>query len=304
MIADTRVVPSPNHPMAVARQFVAENYTGDGGHVLLGHHRNTFHCYAGTHWREDDEGRVRSELWRWLETALYWKAGKKDEPPELAPFEPNKYKIANVLEALKAIGASRGDRAAPGLAPRRSGGTYQRGRDRPLSNGILQFSTRELLPHTPELFEQHVLPFEFDPRASTPRRWLRFLQQLWGDDSESVAALAEWFGYVVSSDTSLQKMFLIVGPKRSGKGTIARVLTGLLGAHNTAAPTLAGMTQNFGLQALIGRPLAVISDARLGSRADNMIAVERLLSISGRGHDHDRPQVPRTHGRAVSRPGS
>ena len=34
-------------------------------------------------------------------------------------------------------------------------------------------------------------------------------------------------------------MFLLVGPKRSGKGTIARVLTGLLGAHNTAAPTLA-----------------------------------------------------------------
>ena len=76
-------------------------------------------------------------------------------------------------------------------------------------------------------------------------------------------------------------MFLLVGPKRSGKGTIARVLTGLLGMHNTAAPTLAGLTQNFGLQPLIGKPLAIISDARLGTRADNMIAVERLLSISG-----------------------
>lgn len=76
-------------------------------------------------------------------------------------------------------------------------------------------------------------------------------------------------------------MCLLVGPKRSGKGTIARVLTGLLGVHNTAAPTLAGLTQNFGLQPLVGKPLAVISDARHGSCADNTIAVERLLSISG-----------------------
>ena len=86
---------------------------------------------------------------------------------------------------------------------------------------------------------------------------------------------------MLSSATDLQKMFLLVGPKRSGKGTIARVLTGLLGPHNTAAPTLAGLTQNFGLQSLIGKPLAVVSDARLGARADSMIAVERLLSISG-----------------------
>jgi putative DNA primase/helicase len=74
---------------------------------------------------------------------------------------------------------------------------------------------------------------------------------------------------------------MAIGPKRSGKGTIGRVLTGLLGAHNVAAPTLASLTTNFGLSPLIGKPLAVISDARLGSRADGSIAVERLLSISG-----------------------
>ena len=151
----------------------------------------------------------------------------------------------------------------------------------PVANGILDFATRDLRAHTPELFFGHVLPFPFHPRAPRPTRWLRFLDELWYDDDESKATLAEWFGYVLSNATNLQKMFLLVGPKRSGKGTIARVLTGLLGMHNTAAPTLASLTQNFGLQPLIGKPLAVISDARLGTRADNMVAVERLLSISG-----------------------
>ena len=61
------IVPTPNDPMAVARQFVAEHYTS-GGDLVLRHHRNTFYRYVGDHWPEDDEHRVSSELWQWLET--------------------------------------------------------------------------------------------------------------------------------------------------------------------------------------------------------------------------------------------
>jgi putative DNA primase/helicase len=276
-----RIVSPPADPMAVARQFVAEHYVGFEDALLLRHHRNTFHRYLGDHWPEDDERRVQSELWHWLESAVYWKAGKKNSPPELTPFEPNKYKIANVLEALKAIG-----HIAEGVQPpvwlNESRTTpINAGQFVPLANGILEFTTRTLRPHTPTFFEHHVLPFAYDPDAPPPRRWLAFLTDLWEDDEESKQAVQEWSGYVLANTTDLQKMFLIVGPKRSGKGTIARVLTGLLGRHNVAGPTLSGLTGNFGLQALIGKPLAVVSDARLGSRSDNLIAVERLLSVSG-----------------------
>jgi putative DNA primase/helicase len=86
---------------------------------------------------------------------------------------------------------------------------------------------------------------------------------------------------VIGGGTEQQKIFLLVGPKRSGKGTIGRVLTGLLGPHNVAAPTLASMATNFGLSPLIAHPLALISDARLPRQIDASIVVERLLSISG-----------------------
>ena len=59
------------------------------------------------------------------------------------------------------------------------------------------------------------------------------------------------------------------------------MLTGLLGRHNVAAPTLAGLATNFGLSPLIDKPLALISDARLSGRTDSSVVVERLLSISG-----------------------
>src|SRR5262249_41911205 len=73
-----------------------------------------------------------------------------------------------------------------------------------------------------------------------------------------------------------QKMFLLVGPKRGGKGTIARVLIQMIGRHNVAGPTLASLGANFGLQDLIGKPVAIISDARIGSRADASLIAERL----------------------------
>ena len=53
------------------------------------------------------------------------------------------------------------------------------------------------------------------------------------------------------------------------------------GPANVCAPTLAGLGTNFGLAPLIGGQLAIISDARLGGRADQHTIVERLLSISG-----------------------
>jgi putative DNA primase/helicase len=73
---------------------------------------------------------------------------------------------------------------------------------------------------------------------------------------------------------------LLIGPTRSGKGTIARVLADLLGKGNVAGPTLASLGTNFGLAPLIGKPLAVVSDARLAGSNVHQV-VERLLSISG-----------------------
>jgi putative DNA primase/helicase len=274
-----RIVPPPTDPLAVARVFVADRYLGVGGTLLLRHHRNSFFRFAHDHWPEDDDRRVRSELWLWLGDKQYEKV--VDGLTMFVPFAPTRSKVADVQQALTAIGHIPESVQPPVWLTRDATTPIAAGEVVALANGILDLETRKLRRHTPELFAQHVLPFEFDRRARRPTRWLQFLDELWGDDEESKSALGEWFGYVLSNATEQQKAWMLVGPKRSGKGTIARVLTGLLGAHNVAAPTLASLAQNFGLQALIGKPLAVVSDARLGTRADTSIAVERLLSITG-----------------------
>jgi putative DNA primase/helicase len=138
-------------------------------------------------------------------------------------------------------------------------------------------------PLTPRLFSPNGLGYDFEANAGPPVEWLRFLKKVWpaDRDTDTIAALQEWFGYNLLPDTRQHKILLIVGPKRSGKGTIARVLRALIGIDNTTAPTLAGLGSNFGLWPLLGKTLAIISDARLSGRSDAAIVVERLLSISG-----------------------
>ena len=146
-------------------------------------------------------------------------------------------------------------------------------------------------PPTPRFFCPYVLDFDFDPVDRFPEKWFAFLRSLWPNDSESICTLQMWMGYLLTPDTSRQKILMLVGPKRSGKGTIARIIRALIGASNTANPTLSSLGTNFGLAPLIGKPAAFITDARLSGRTDIAQVVERLLSISG----EDAQTIDRKH---------
>jgi len=137
-----------------------------------------------------------------------------------------------------------------------------------------------LLPPTPAYFSGNALPYEFDPAAECPQ-WLRFLDSLLPDDRQSIDTLQEWFGYSLTPDTQHHKLLMLIGPPRSGKGTIARIQRGVIGEQNLASPTLASLAGPFGLWPLLGKLVALVADARLSGRADAIAVVERLLSISG-----------------------
>ena len=110
---------------------------------------------------------------------------------------------------------------------------------------------------------------------------MNFLDTVWGDDQQSIETLAEWFGYLLLLDVSHHKILLLVGPPRSGKGTIGRALKLLLGSDSVANPTLGSLAGSFGLWPLLNKSAAVISDARLSGQVDGVAILERLLSISG-----------------------
>jgi putative DNA primase/helicase len=76
-----------------------------------------------------------------------------------------------------------------------------------------------------------------------------------------------------------------------------------MGAENVVAPTLEGLASNFGLAPLIGKPVAIIGDARISPRSPNLASiVERLLGISGEDtFTIDRKYLPEWTGKLPTR---
>jgi putative DNA primase/helicase len=173
----------------------------------------------------------------------------------------------------------------------------------PCSNGLLHLRSLiadkdHLIPPTPLFFSRNCLDYDFDFDAPPCTEWLAFLKKLWPDDPQSIDTLQEWFGYTLTPDTSQQKIMTLIGPPRSGKGTVARVHRRVIGEANVCSPTLSGLAGNFGLQPLLGKMLAIISDARLSRRSDLATITERLLSISGEdGQTVDRKHLPSVEGK-------
>lgn len=290
---DGELILSPAAPLKSAAAFIERKHTlRDGEHTLL-HFEDGFYLWHGSHWAEADTKATKKALTEFLASAKTQGAPDKDGKwPEPVPFVPRQ-KIVDEVFYFLANGTHVANVSPPcwigeGAPPIPS---TQPSEIVVCKNGLLHLPTRTLFLHTPHLFNLNALPFAFDPGAAPPSRWLAFLKSLWPDDRAAIDTLQEIFGLMLTGDTSQQKIFMLVGPKRSGKGTIARVLTCVLGEANVCSPTLASLSHPFGLQPLIGKTVAIVSDARLGARVDQSIVSERLLSISG----EDRQSVPRKY---------
>ena len=255
------------NPVAAATSIVAGMYT-DAGLRVLHYWQAEFHWWARSHYVALPMPDVREVLYR--------------VGPAVSRKPIKKRTVDDVLDALKAAAnlSHRAVPAVPAWIDRQAGDPDPRSVI-PVRNGLVHVDTGELMEPTPRLFVPYALPFDYAPDAAPPVAWLEFLASLWGDDQESIDTLQEWLGYLLTADTSQQKALMIVGPRRSGKGTIGRVVVQLLGERNVASPTLASLGNNFGLEPLIGKTAALMSDARLGGRADIAAVAENLLRLTG-----------------------
>lgn len=292
----TEIIEHPD-PMPLADHFLSRRYRGGDGELLLARWRGEFLRFTGSCFRAIPDEAIDAELYQHLDRCWTIKRDKDGQPtvdgngkPKLRPIIPRVGLVREIRAAMPSLELLIDEHREPplwidGRAEPEPGGLIA------FSNGLLDPASGTMYPTTPLLFGTHALPYPYRPDAPQPVEWLKFLDDLWPDDPEAINTLQEWAGYLLTPDTSQHKILLMVGPKRSGRGTIARVFTGMLGSVNVAAPTLGSLAQNFGLQSLLGKPLAIISDARLSGRTDQAIVVERLLGISG----EDAVDVDRKH---------
>lgn len=274
----------PKDVMLLARAFMRGAHTKAGRATLL-RAGGLWYEHEGPCWRETPDEEVRQGAWVFLDSAkkevsrkVAGEDGKKSKTiTSIEPFCPSLAQVSATFDALKAVAGVKGV-APPCWLPGYKGPEAREVVS--LADGLLHVPSRQLLPHTPGFFTVNTLPYGWGADEE-PVEWLKFLEAVWPGDVEAQQALQEVFGYLLTADTSQQKMFLIRGPKRSGKGTIARVLGALLGRENMVSPTLTSLTSNFGLQPLIGKLVAMIPDARVGGQTNTQAVVEKLLMLSG-----------------------
>ncbi|WP_162125665.1 DNA primase family protein [Pseudoxanthomonas wuyuanensis] len=269
----------PKAPLDAARSFCLQYRVGNvnGLRCWNGDH----YLWMGTHWRHLPEPELRALLYQWLQGCTDYQGQE---------IKPTRRLVNDVLDALASdvyLALASEPNWLPGHAGEGAPGNLLVCR-----NGLLDMPSRKLQQSDVRLFATTVLPVDFNPRAGQPVAWLRFLAMLWPDDPEAIALLQEWIALcALTDDTSHQKALLIVGPRRSGKGTILRILRELAGPANVCSPTFASLGMPFGLQSLIGKRVALLSDARLSGRADVAVIAENLLRITG----EDAVSVPRKH---------
>ena len=288
-VALSEPIPGPKEPDKVAR-FLLLIFADAGVH--LKHWRDEWYLYrepqtGGAYTRlggADNRYAVADIVRSLLADATYIVHTKDGAEPR--PWSPTTASIREVVEAMASQMRLPEQFEAPvWLRRSESAETMPPEEVTCVANGLL-WSPREsagggrtLIGHTPEFFTDTAVavPYEADARCD---RWLKFLDELWPGDEDSHALLQEWFGYVLAGSTGLHKILTLVGPRRSGKSTIAWVLEQLLGGTaQVDHPTMARLAEPFGLAPMLGKRLAVVGDARIG-KSDAAI-IEKLLMISG-----------------------
>lgn len=251
-------------PVHTARAFIQKRYITKGVPTLR-HWQDEFLTWDGIRYQAISSADIRSQIYALFDAHKVCLYGRGP--------------VDNVLDALKALANVPSTKTMPGwlcaIEPVPASELIA------VRNGLLHVPTRDLLAHDPRYFSAGSVDVIYSPDASQPAAWLKFLNDAFPDDPESIDALQQWFGYLLTQDTTQQKALICVGPKRCGKGTIARVLRALLGEHNCSGPTLGQLSHQFGKQGLIGKSLAIISDARVGGAADLQGISETILRITG-----------------------
>jgi len=274
-LAAGEIVLDHSNPLDHARKFLESLYAVEGG-VKIVHYAQEFFVYTGTHYTFIEEATVRSQVYKFLD-----KCQKQDKKGNLIPFNANPAAVNAVIDALKSIVHLAND---PNGKPPVWLDGYAKSNPPAhklvsMQNGLFQMDELVLFPHSLGFFTYNSLPFEYNPDAKCPH-WLKFLDDVWGQDQQSIELLQEYFGYILSGDTKQQKFLNIIGPRRSGKGTINRVLTDLLGQANVVSPQMEELCDTFGLQPWLGKQLASFTDARVTTKNAAGV-VSQLLRIVG-----------------------
>lgn len=272
-------IPGPGRPYDVARCYADDRAVAG---VPLRRWRGEWYEHRDTWWARLEESDLRTAVVRWLADQRVRVLVDEQWREEAWPVKGRS--VADVVGMLEVVchRASEAD-YTPGLF---------------LSDVYLN-ADMEPRDYSLNVWNTSAADYAWDVKAECPVT-LAWLNEILSPGD--VQMLRQWFGYLVSGRTDLQKLLMMIGPPRSGKGTLLWLMENLLGPGSAASiSTFGELTKTFGLQSLIGARLCVMPDVRWSTR-DAADAVPVVLSIAASDLlDVNRKNLPAWRGRLGAR---
>ena len=200
--------PPPSAPLDVVHRLYAEHRERRAGTLVCW--RGGWMKWHGTHWSEiGPRAELRSRIYDVLGDVAY-EVEVSDHGTitwERRPWNPDKRKVANVIEAMAAIGHLSADIDPPSWIGPHSAAETPAAQMISCKNGLLDLSGRKIVDHTPTLFNVVEVPFDYILDTRPPRsRGLTSWPRSGRTTRTRSPLLQEFIGYVLSGRTDMQKL--------------------------------------------------------------------------------------------------
>jgi len=266
-------------PLNVAERLIQDQLTMDKFTTLRKYVGN-WYLWTGSHYACHGKDHLRGEIYRYLDG----KSVIRETPrgPEMVKFKVTARTVTDIVDALSKWDLTVYD------APKWLTSDVDHKRPEDLvtfKDGLLDLGQYadgniRLLPHSPHYFNTLALPYEFDADAEYGR-CEEYFNEVFNGAEDCVRLLRQWLGYCLVADTSMQKFMILIGPSRSGKGTILRLIERMLGQDQVCGITWHNLSSQFGREPMLGRSVALLGDARTPARNERAAILECLLRITG-----------------------
>ena len=270
----------PNNRWETSNIYYRQNHLTADGNPNLWWYESEWWVYDENYWRTTSQQVFRQNMYSWLGDCR-----KPTNNGETTRVDPNPRMVNDMIDAVKAISTFPENQHQPCWF------LAEDGEEEPCSpNNVVAFKNTiveitgdkekvKMHEHDGRWFSPTVLSFDYSRESKCPI-WDEFIDDCLGGDKKSIKAIHEWWGYCLTGDLSYQKFAIIVGPPGSGKSTACKVMSCVIGERNVCTPTLNSIGSPFGLWPLMGKSVAMVTDAHL-ERGSAASVLERLKMITG-----------------------